>query len=315
MSFSPSIRVVTCLGRQLVAGVLLWLMLGSAAAAAEATIFYYQAAEGRLDGRKTYTNALLQLALDKTVDDYGPYEMQEAGRGLNKARLLRELEQGRFSNMFVRASISDDLLQRFTAVPFPLARGLEGYRVAFIRAANDEQEHRFCQVERAALQRLSIVQGIGWLDTKILQENGFSVQPVSSYENMFSMLHKQRADLFFRAVNEIDVELHSVIQAHKVLREEPCLALYYPLPRFFITDKSNRRNAERIYRGLVKAYNDGSFVKLWERNFASAMTQLQGRQIISLDNPFIRQLDPAYQQYNAVIDPYLSSPKTEKALH
>ncbi|MCL1075954.1 hypothetical protein [Shewanella dokdonensis] len=272
------------------------------------TVFYYQGAEDESDGRNAYVKAVLQLALEKTEDEYGPFTMLEAGGYLNKARLLRELQQGHFNNLFVRASVTNEMLANFAVVEFPLARGMAGYRVAFIRAEGAELQ-RFCQLDKSALQQLSIVQGIGWLDSQILQANGFKVQQVSHYQNMFSMLRAKRADLFFRAINEIDIEQQQVAHDYGMLQVEPCLALYYPLPRFFITDKNNTKNAERVYRGLVRAYADGSFIRLWQHYFDASIKRLQQRRIIPLNNPFIDQLDPQYQRYNVNIELPQSSAK------
>ncbi|MCD8475452.1 MAG: hypothetical protein LRY40_01735 [Shewanella fodinae] len=36
---------------------------------------------------------------------------------------------------------------------------------------------------------------------------------------------------------------------------------------FFVTDKNNAQNAQRVYLGLVRAYEDGSFIRLWNRYF------------------------------------------------
>ena len=271
------------------------------------TVFRYQAAEGNLDGRKAFVKEALQLALEKTQDEYGPFVMQEAGNYLNKARLLRELQQGHFDNMFVRASVTDEMLTDFAVVAFPLARGMDGYRVAFIRAEGTELQ-RFCQLDKAALQQLSIVQGIGWLDSKILLANGFKVQQVNQYENMFNMLRASRADLFFRAVNEIDIERQNAVHDYGMLQVEPCLALYYPLPRFFVTDKNNAQNAQRVYLGLVRAYEDGSFIRLWNRYFEPSINRLQQRRIIRLDNPCIKTFDKHYQRYNINLEPSLLNP-------
>jgi len=179
--------------------------------------------------------------------------------------------------------------------------------VAFIRAEGTELQ-RFCQLDKAALQQLSIVQGIGWLDSKILLANGFKVQQVNQYENMFNMLRASRADLFFRAVNEIDIERQNAVHDYGMLQVEPCLALYYPLPRFFVTDKNNAQNAQRVYLGLVRAYEDGSFIRLWNRYFEPSINRLQQRRIIRLDNPFIKTLDPQYQRYNINLQPSLLAP-------
>ena len=77
------------------------------------------------------------------------------------------------------------------------------------------------------------------------------------------------------------------------------IALYYPLPRFFFTKKSNVTAIKRVEEGLVTAYNDGSFQKLWKEYYQSSVdfVNLQKRTLFRISNPFLGGIDKSYEKY------------------
>ena len=280
------------------------------------TVFWYKGAETSIDQRFVYVKEVLELALDKTKAEYGDYELKPSYSGVNVGRILRQMEQQKESNFFFKASITNEISKRFLAIPIPVDRGIAGYRVAFIR---DGQQTRYCSPQTLASikYKLSIVQGIGWLDGDILSENGLNVYKITSYDKMFEFISLGRVDAFFRGVNEVGTEWKIWHSKRPNLRIEPCIAFYYPLPRFFITHKNNKLNAKRIMTGLQLAYEDGSFNELWEKFFLESieLVGLHNRQIIKLNNPFISEIESSYQQYNVDLTQYLQNqPKLEQPL-
>ena len=282
------------------------LLLLYSTAALTKTTFTFRGGESIDDHRQLYLQEVLTLALDKTIDDYGEYELISTAEGLNLARVLRQLEEKFYPNFFLRTSMTDQISDRFTVVPFPVDRGVSGYRIAFVQ---NGKERQFCTANLPDIEKYSIVQGVAWLDGDILRANNLRVYDSSSYDNMFEMINVGRMDLFFRAINEVKDEYTTKSQALKGLQIESCIALYYPLPRFFITNKDNQANAQRIYQGLSRAFNDGSFQKIWKQFFAESMqmVKLNQRRIIELDNPFIKELNKDYEQYNFVMSEYLNT--------
>ena len=145
------------------------------------------------------------------------------------------------------------------------------------------------------------------MDGDILTQNGLNVYKITSYDKMFELITMGRIDAFFRGVNEVETEWDIRHSQFPTLRIEPCIAFYYPLPRFFITNKNNKLNAQRILTGLQLAYEDGSFIELWEEFFLDSikLVGLHNRQIIELNNPFISEIDTSYQKYNVDLTEYL----------
>ena len=271
------------------------------------TTFTFKGGESDDDQRQYYLQQVLTLALDKTVDDYGDFELVPRAEGLNLARTFRQSEAQAYPNFFFRVSMTDDIAANYAVVPFPVDRGVSGYRVALVK---NDKVNSLCGKEQLDIASYSVVQGVAWLDGDILRANNLRVYDSSSYDNMFEMINGGRMDLFFRAINEIKFEYETKSQALKGLQIEPCIALYYPLPRFFVTDKANQANAERIYQGLLRAYNDGSFQTLWMAFFKESMiwVNLKQRNIIKLENPFIKKLNKDYEQYNFVMSEFLEVP-------
>ncbi|MDN4502920.1 hypothetical protein QX776_10950 [Alteromonadaceae bacterium BrNp21-10] len=282
---------------KLIVGCLMWVCSSLSAA----TLFTYNGAETDADERYQYVQQVLQLALEVTKEDYGEFQLVPIVQGINKGRLLRQLELGVYKNIFVRASVTDDMLERFHVIHFPIDLGTSGYRVALINQVN---KHKYCGTKRLkALHQSTIIQGIGWLDTDILTKNGFKIFPISNYDQMFDMIDRNRVDLFFRSINEIDSEIQDRRYEFPNVIVESCVLLHYPLPRFLITHKDNIENAKRVEEGLIRAFKEGHFQAIWRQHFASGLKYLQQnqREVIELDNPYIQNIDPQYRQYNADI--------------
>jgi len=282
--------------------LILFVAYCNVAVCCAATVFYTKGSDNKNDQRYQYIHQTLHLALSKTADEYGSYELKRIPHTATIARLLKQLQQKDYNNFFLKMSITDDILQKYHVIPFPLDRGMAGYRVSFVNVNN---KNKLCgdNIE-TALKSQTIIQGIGWLDGDILNYNGYITNRVTYYQSMFKMIDKGRAELFPRGVYEIYKETNNIVKNYTNIVLEPCFAFYYPLPRFFITSKDNAENAKRIEKGLAMAFEDGSLIKLWEEYFSKsiAMTQLHKRKIIVLENPFIKTLDKTYQKYNVKVN-------------
>lgn len=264
----------------------------------QANVFTYKGAESKEDQRFIYMLKVLELALNKTTKEYGDFTLQATTEGINQGRLLLQMNKSIYSNYFFRVSITDELLEDFRVIKFPIDRGISGYRVAL---TNKKRKNSYCAINnKEGIRKAIIAQGIGWLDSDILKYNGLNVYTIANYKSIFEMLSLDRVDLFFRGINEIKAEYETERVTYPNLVIEPCIALYYPLPRFFVTDKNNIKNADRIEKGLKIAFEDGSFIKLWEEYFRDSieLVNLQSRTLIKLDNPYIQNLDSDFQKYN-----------------
>ncbi|MFD2205832.1 hypothetical protein [Kiloniella antarctica] len=260
------------------------------------TVFTTRGPETANDHRYEYQHRLIELALQKTVDEYGPYRLLQSRMGANTKRAMVEVEQGYYKNYFVANAVTPERTQKMVAIPFPIDLGILGYRVFF---ASTQTLARLKSVKNLdQLKEFSMVQGIGWNDTEILKKSGFNVVEASNYHGMFQMVANNRADLFPRGINEFLNEWEANKKIKNLAYDEN-LILYYPFPKFFYTTKGNEKQADRIMKGLVAAYKDGSLQGLWQSQYQASIDKvnMMERRILSVRNPDLAEIDPSYAQY------------------
>ncbi len=229
------------------------LMLLSGVSAQESTIVFEK-------GTGEYEIQLLQLALEKTIPDYGSFRLQEWGIDVTEARGNSQLNDRAFDITFrvVTPAIEKSLL----VIPIELTRGIQGYRLLLVHRDNLP---RFAGVKTLDELRANFVAGFGaqWADLSVLQTNSFRVNTAVESKLLYRMLEAKRFDFFPRGVNEIwdNIVQHSDDAPSMVV--EPNLALYYPLVQFFVVAKTDTALAERVRKGLERALADGSMKKLF----------------------------------------------------
>lgn len=269
-----------------------------------ADIVTYVSPESDRDLRSLYGQQLLQLALEKTRDSFGDYELRPAP-SMSRTRLRQVLQYNLYLNLlaidsFPRPEGSHDL----DYVRFPVDLGILGYRICFV---SPKQQQAVARVRTLSdLQQFTHGQGRGWQDADILRAAGFKVQEVEGYERLFKLVVRGRVDLFCRGANELLSELDT----HKdlgPLMVDQHLALYYPFVHLFYSHKENQHALRRIRAGLQLAWQDGSLQALWLKTYqpALAFARLDQRQLFRLDNPLLQGLDFDYH-------PYLYDPLTQR---
>lgn len=258
-------------------------------------IFVYHAQDNDKDTRKLYEIEVLKLALDKTIDKYGAYELIPSAK-MNIKRAILTLQQNSIENFILKMSATKEYMNELSYANFPVDRGILGYRVSFISPLMKEKIKDIKTL--AELKELRIGQGVGWLDTDILKYNGFNVKVISNYDGFFYMISLNRIDLFSRGVNEILNESKSFSYI-KDLDYDRTFLLYYPLPRFFFTHKSNQKSIERIEKGLLIAFKDGSLDKLFDKYYKPSIDflNLKDRKLYKLENPFLGNINNDYEKY------------------
>ena len=95
------------------------------------SVFTYRVSEGKEDTRRDYEMQLLELALNKTIDEYGEYTLAASPKITNK-RAIRKLVSGELENFVMILSYSPDYpTQSMSHIPMPVDFGVLGYRVCF----------------------------------------------------------------------------------------------------------------------------------------------------------------------------------------
>ncbi|OUR93009.1 hypothetical protein A9Q84_21130 [Halobacteriovorax marinus] len=259
-------------------------------------VIHFRAPESEKDNRYDYDTSLLRLALDKTKKKYGDYILKKSPQ-MNFARALTFLRTNEIKNLIIKQSYSDELVKKNIAfADFPVDLGIVGYRICFV---NKDKVESFGKVKTLKeLKGFVHGQGKSWLDVKILESSQLEVVKSVTYESLFNMVAKGRVDLFCRGANELFSEFDERRNIKNIIYDKKIL-IYYPLPRFFITNKANKKLVERVEAGLIIAFNDGSLKKLWNKKYISYIkrARLKERTKIVLENPFIQNKKLQYMKY------------------
>lgn len=261
-----------------------WAALGhQAPAAPEPETLIYLRPGNALRG--DYAVKLMELALARSGRDY---VLQPTEPGMAQTRAARELELGNID--LIWAGTSAEYEQRFRPVRIPVLRGLDGYRICII--GRDRQAAFSAVASLDDLKRLSIGQGAGWSDVRILEAAGFRVLS-ASYESLFAMVERERFDCFLRGVHEAPREVAEHQAEHPGIALESEVLLVYPFTSFFFVNREDTALAEALETGLEAAYDDGSFMALFNSHPAItsifAEAQMDERRRFDIPNPLLTE--------------------------
>ncbi|MDE1145546.1 MAG: hypothetical protein PW843_02850 [Azospirillaceae bacterium] len=258
---------------------------GSAAPAAGTfTIVYPRASESATDPRDDYPLGLLRLALDKMG---AHYTIRPSATVMEQARAAVALKQG-VEITLLWNGMSTKLEQALRPIRVPLYRGVQGYRLFIIDRAD---QARFSSVRTLDdLRALTAGQALGWPDVDILQAAGLPVETFR-YDLLFRLVGLHRIDYFPRGANEVFAEVALRRADVPSLAVERDLMLVYPFDSYFYTAKGNEALAATIEQGLLKAYEDGSFLKYFNDSpyirQVLAEARLDTRRRITIPNPLL----------------------------
>ena len=273
------------------------LMLNAFIYANDTLMVTFQSGENATDLRFNYDRDVLQLALKKTQAQYGDFKLL-AAPAMTSQRALHFAQNNAIDNFIIKLSYRQSLQHSsLSYIPFPVDRGISGYRICF---SNKDSLKKLEKINsKYQLQTLSFGLLDSWLDVDILRDNGFFVQEVNSYTQLFSMLANQRFHLLCRGINEISQEFMAHRHLYDDIVIDNYISLVYPMPRFFFSHQNNQQLLKRLEQGLLLAWQDGSFIKLWQHYYQNSVTlaNLSERQVIKLHNLHLQGLNEDYLQY------------------
>lgn len=253
-----------------------------------------------------YQYRALILALDKTVAEHGTYKMNLIKSNMNARRAKVEILKDSYPNLVIASGGNTQEFEQYSYAPFPIELGLLGYRLPIHHVSKTKLYSTFSTLKQ--LNKLRIVQGQGWFDSKILKDNGFLNVVEIKDQNFGKMLLLKRVDLYFSSLSDVNTHLNDSIKLND------SFGLYYHSPRFYISNKSNKEVIERIYQGLVKASTDGSLQNLMETHFSTALSKLklENRKVLRLENGQLKGIDKRYFQWTNELEKLLPHIKLGK---
>lgn len=252
----------------------------------EELVVYYRVPQSSQDHRLDFINETIPELLDRTVDTDGPYRLEPLPKMVFQ-RVAAPGVQKMYPNIIIRLTGDKSTQEKFEVVPIPINRGIVGYRLFLIHEDMQQKFDKIASLTDLIASGLTAGQG-RWTDVDILEENNLQVVVGNNYEGLFKMLLAGRFNYFPRGVNEIFKEMAERKVKLPKMKIEKKLAIYYPLPRVFVTNKGNTVFAKRIERGLKAIIADGTHEKIWwkfnRENVINA--QLDKRKIFILKNPY-----------------------------
>ncbi|MFL9886958.1 hypothetical protein PQR68_00320 [Paraburkholderia agricolaris] len=239
--------------------------------------------------RAAFPLAVLDLAMKAAGVEY---VARQADVLMERGRALAELAGHGNAINLLWTSMDVEAERGLPVVRIPINRGLIGYRVFIIRK---DRQVDFDRVQSLSdLRTLTGGQGLGWVDTEIMRAARLNIETVP-YETVFDMIQGGRLDYFPRGLVEAFAELDEPRHRERNLVVEKRLLLKYRSDLIFYVSAEHESLARTINRGLVKAYLDGSYMRLFNAHpyiqDALARADLANRKVFVLDNPYLSEGD------------------------
>lgn len=216
-------------------------------------------------------------------------ELEPTSELIPQNRALQELGRrgGKLDVLWTMSSVERE--QQARAVRVPIYRDLYGWRLLLASPDVAERMREVRSVDE--LRRFSLVSGLEWPDTGILQGNGLNVVVSASYDAMFKQVRLGRADAFPRSIEEIWWELDRYGQGLVVV---PDIVLHYSAPIYFFVAPEDKELAAALETGLQRLHASGAFERLFLQYHGDdvARAKLGTRRAIELVNPLLPQHAP-----------------------
>jgi hypothetical protein len=236
----------------------------------------------------------LQAALDRTSASYGPAKVAYLRGVVNEKRRVSLLIHGSPILDVITRPTAKDIEKQLDPIRIPIEKGLLGYRIFLIRAADQPTYSKVQTLD--ALKRLRAGQEKDWLDVTIYRSNGFDLVTGSNYESLFEMLANDRFDYFPRGVTEVFSEFNSHHKLLPNLAVERDLMIHYPFASYFWV-ANNKKGAvlrRRITEGLESMIRDGSFDAFFWRFYRASIERagLEHRRVFEIENTMLPDTMP-----------------------
>ncbi len=279
---------------KLVALILIGCIGGSALAATEqasinATTTLVKLWNGnKTESRQQYEREILEAALNATKASHGQWQLQESltdyPLAADEASVFRSKGFDIFGTVAGNAKLANE---KKILIPLPLMKGLLGYRILIIRAADKE---KFAAIKSAQqLQQLRMGIPSTWADAELFRHNGYKVEEKGSFDDLFTRLENNEFDYVTFGANEVTGVFNERAAKSGKLIVDSSLLVFYPFPLVFYVNPDNKALAARVTEGLQIISANGELDKIFNRYFAAdlAAVNLPARAMIKLKNPIL----------------------------
>lgn len=238
--------------------------------------------------RQAYEREILAAALTATGAAYGSWELREDKTDYPAADDEASVFRAKGFDIFGTVAGNQKLArEQKILVPLPLMKGLLGYRILIIRAADKEKFSRISTAK--ALQSLRLGIPATWADAELFRQNGYKVEEKGSFDELFTRLENNEFDYVSFGANEVTgVFTQRAAQSGKLVIDSSLL-VYYPFPLVFYVNPANQALAARVTKGLQIISGNGELDKIFQRYFSAELNllKLSERTKITLENPLL----------------------------
>ncbi len=241
----------------------------------------------------SYYAEVLNLAFDKTVEEFGKYTIEHSQRMSGPSSLLDLSRQSGELDIIWRGA--DPKREKvLLPVKVPILRGLLGLRIALVHENRQADYEKINTIED--LQQWRICQGRFWADSKILNHSEINVVSKSSFPESAVSIIQGDCDAYLAS---IAIDYSDRLQQYPLLKLVNQPLIYYPLPAYFYVRKSNQELHDRLILGLERSIKDGSFDKLFLNHPISQhihpLFLQENIRVIALPNPLLNEIPDEFE--------------------
>lgn len=282
-------RIVRGRSCQFYAVLMLGLCLSVANATEPTLIRHYD--KGYSPLLRVYLTDILTAALDKTVSEYGPYEIDFYSQYLSSNRSKLETERGVLLDLLFSTHWRGHFVnpENVIQIEYPVFEGMLGLRRLIVTRERSDQFSHIRSTED--LLRFSAGQGSSWTDIEVLKANNISIVEAQLFDGLFPMLSKHRYDYLPLSILEAQTALQTKGVKYSNLTINEDVYLFYPMPFYLYVNASKPELAHRLSKGLEIAQNDGSVRRLFKQHFyyVKPILDNEAKKLIVLKNPFMSE--------------------------
>lgn len=260
--------------------LLLILLLSSAESfSKETAIVWNRAAEFK------HFTELLNRAFEVTGKDYGDIDIV-----LSKNYEQTVIGEAMLSGSKVDiATFPPNSWREKNLIPIyiPLSRGMLGMRVCVVHKHYTSKLQNINSLSALKKSGVTFLSGSAWPDTEILRRQGLKVKTSGVYKDLFGMLTGGEFRCFSRSLDEIEFEMNNIDKFSLVVDSN--ILMLYSLPTMIFVSPDRPRLAQRVQVGLEKMISDGSFHKLFWKNYKETFKKysVANRKIIQIPNDML----------------------------
>lgn len=235
--------------------------------------------------RKAHELEVVKLALQKSRDRYGPYQLHITESTLSRPRTVRIFAENDLAQVVTSTAKAYQLDQQespLISIRIPLLHGLLGSRQAIVLK---EHAEAFSRIKTfAQLRQQSAGLGFDWYEVDIFNAAGLPFTTGANIQQLLGMLAHRRFDYLPLGLLEASTALANIDHPERFAIVDD-LIIHYPLKVYMQVSRYYPHLLERLTYGLTKAQQDGSLEALFNQHYGEIVNSTDGAHVIHLPSP------------------------------